>query len=123
MNILVLSNICQTFWISGWWHEILLKTRCSCYNDDRLSDQLWVMYCPKGVINKNLVSVKHGDLSVSFHDYIHDKPVKVKKCAVRFIYNQGSSGQDKTVIKRGSDYEQDGLSDDSHHKKFRAIQH
>ena len=113
----------STLWTSGWQHEIPLKTMCACYNDDSVSDQLWVMYYPKGAISKNLISVKHSDLSVSFGGYIHGRPIKVKKCAVHFIYNQGSSVRDKTVIKRGSDYEQDGLSDDSHHKRFRAIQH
>ena len=106
----------STFWTSGWQHEIPLKTMCACYNDDSVLDHLWVMYHPKGAISKNLVSVKHKDLSVSFHGYIHGRPVKVKKCAVHFIYNQGSSVQDKTVIKRSSDYEQDGLSDDSHYQ-------
>ena len=86
MDILVLSNIYRLSGFLDGKHEISLKTRCACYNDDSLSDQLWVMYCPKGAISKNHMSVKHRDLSVSFHGYIHDKPVKVKKCAVHFIY-------------------------------------
>ncbi|RVW62925.1 TMV resistance protein N [Vitis vinifera] len=50
-------------------------------------------------------------LRASFRGYIHGRAVKVKKCAVHFLYSQGSSVQDTKVIKR-SDYAQDDLADD-----------
>ena len=102
-----------TFWTSkfGWQCELPLKSRCTCYNDGGVSDQVWVMYYPKGAFRVNPASVEHRYLRASFRGYIHGRAVKVKKCAVHFLYSQGSSVQDTKVIKR-SDYAQDDLADD-----------
>ena len=90
----------------AWRCELPLKSRCTCYNDGGVSDQVWVMYYPKGAFRMNPASVEHGSLSASFHGYIHGRAVKVKKCAVQFLFSQGSSVQDAHVIKRCSDYTQ-----------------
>ncbi|KAJ9676066.1 hypothetical protein PVL29_024860 [Vitis rotundifolia] len=75
----------------GFLTELPLKSRCTCYNDGGVSDQVWAMYCPKGAIARHRFLGNSSSLSASFQGYIHGRAAKVKKCAVHLLYRQGSS--------------------------------